>query len=113
MRSFVYRRLPDPTRELKAQLATQLVAQLDGWRVDYGGWWMDSDYSAMSKVRNGDLRRFSLQRLVRMASAVGIEVTMLTRIVPIVPPLRGAAARSAPARSAPASPPSHVQPDPA
>lgn len=88
MQSVVYRNLPDPTKALKAQIATQLVARLDGWRVDYAGCWMESDYSAMSKIRNGDLRRFSLQRLVRMASAVGIEVTMVTRLVAIERPVR-------------------------
>lgn len=89
MSAVVFRSIPDPTHALKAQLARELVARVEGWRADYAGHWLRSDYSAMSKLRNGDLRRFSLQRLVRMASAVGIEVSLITRTVSIPPPVRG------------------------
>lgn len=75
-------RLPDPVPALKAQLAATIVADMAGWRVDYAGARVGSDYSGMSKLRNGDLRRFSLQTLVRMAARIGLQVTVTTEPVP-------------------------------
>ena len=75
-------RLPDPVPALKAQLAATIVADMSAWRVDYAGARLGSDYSGMSKLRNGDLRRFSLQTLVRMAARIGLEVTLATQAVP-------------------------------
>ena len=77
-----FHRLPDPVPALTAQLAATIVADMSGWRVDYAGARVGSDYSGMSKLRNGDLRRFSLQALVRMAARIGLEVTLTTQAVP-------------------------------
>ena len=77
-----FHRLPDPVPALKAQLAATIVADMSGWRVDYAGARVGSDYSGMSKLRNGDLTRFSLQTLVRMAARIGLEVVVTTEPVP-------------------------------
>lgn len=77
-----FHRLPDPVPALKAELAATIVADMGGWRVDYAGARIGSDYSGMSKLRKGDLRRFSLQKLVRMAARIGLQVTLTTQAVP-------------------------------
>lgn len=83
------RRIPDPGPDLKKQLGAALAAELTGWRTDYAGAWLGADYSTASKIRNGDLRRFSLERLIRMAAALGIESRLVLTAPGDLPTRRG------------------------
>lgn len=83
------RQIPDPGPDLKKQVAAVLVAEVAGWQTDNAGAGLGADYSAASKIRNGDLRRFSLHRLIRMAAAAGIEAQLTLTRPDDVPGRRG------------------------
>ena len=63
-----------PEYELKVQLARELRAILDGFQRDAGAGYIDAHPTELSRLRNGDLRRFSLTRLVRYIAGAGYDI---------------------------------------
>ena len=63
-----------PEYELKVQLARELRAILDGHQRDTGAGYIDAHPTELSRLRHGDLRRFSLTRLVRYISRAGYDI---------------------------------------
>jgi hypothetical protein len=74
---------PDPVLALKEQLARELVARVDGWRLDYAAWFFGTDAARVSNLRNGRLGPFSLERLIRFVErdhgTVTLQVTWKSR----------------------------------
>lgn len=68
--------VPDPVPALKAQVAQTIVERLQGWNVAFGAAWLKTDQAKLSRIRNGQLDDFSLQRLLRMLARLGDEVTI-------------------------------------
>jgi predicted XRE-type DNA-binding protein len=58
-------RAPDPIPPLKQQLARELVDRVHGWRLELAASLLGIDWARVSKLRNGRLQRFSLERLIR------------------------------------------------
>ncbi len=67
---------PDPIPPLKQQLASLLVERLDGWSGEMAGSLMGVDQPRMSNLRNAQLDRFSLERLIRFVERIGGDVTI-------------------------------------
>lgn len=65
---------PPSDQTLKEQLARELCLILDGWKRDAGAARVDMYPSELSRLRHGDLRRFSLARLVRYIARAGYDV---------------------------------------
>ena len=65
---------PGPEQELKAQLAGELCSILRGWQRDVGAAMVDMHASDLSRLRHGDLRRFSLTRLIRYIARAGYDI---------------------------------------
>jgi hypothetical protein len=63
-----------PEQELKAQLAGELCSILQGWQRDAGAAWVDMHTSDLSRLRHGDLRRFSLTRIIRYIARAGYDL---------------------------------------
>ena len=63
-----------PEQELKAQLARELCSILHGWRRDSGAALVDMHASELSRLRHGDLRRFSLTRVIRYIARAGYDI---------------------------------------
>jgi len=67
-------RAAGPEHSLKAQLARELCAILQGYRRDIGAACFDAHASELSRLRHGDLRRFSLGRIVRYLARAGYDI---------------------------------------
>ena len=59
---------------LKGQLARELCAMLDGYQRDIGAAHIGADPSELSRLRHGDLRRFSLARILRYIARFGYDI---------------------------------------
>jgi predicted XRE-type DNA-binding protein len=68
--------LDDPVPALKVQLALEIVAALDGWSEGNAAAWLRTDCRRVSDLRAGRLRRFSLQKLIRLAATIGRRVDL-------------------------------------
>jgi hypothetical protein len=65
---------PGVEQELRAQLAGELRSILSGWQRDIGAAMVDMHASDLSRLRHGDLRRFSLTRLIRYIARAGYDI---------------------------------------
>lgn len=65
---------PRPEQDLKAQLARELCSILRGWQRDIGAAWVAMPASDLSRLRHGDLRRFSLARIIRYIARAGYDI---------------------------------------
>ena len=65
---------PGPEQQLKAQLARELCAILDGYQRDVGAAHVGAHASELSRLRHGDLTRFSLGRIVRYIAKAGYDI---------------------------------------
>jgi predicted XRE-type DNA-binding protein len=72
-------RQPDPIPDLKRQVATSLVARLEGWTQAMAAELLRTDQPRVSDLRNAKLGRFSLEQLIRFAAryraTVSIEIS--------------------------------------
>jgi hypothetical protein len=64
----------DPEHPLKLQLARELCAIFDGYRREVGAAHLGADPSELSRLRHGDLRRFSVGRLLRYIAHAGYDI---------------------------------------
>lgn len=76
--------LGDPlaaTKQLKAQVAADIIAVLDrnGLTVRAGARQAGIDAADLQRIRNADLSRFTLDRLVRIAQRLGLRVEITVR----------------------------------
>jgi predicted XRE-type DNA-binding protein len=69
--------LDDPVPALKVQLALEIVTALDGWSEGNAAAWLRTDCRRVSDLRAGRLRRFSLQKLIRLAATIGRRVDLM------------------------------------
>ena len=67
-------RAPGPEQELKAQLARELCSILHGYQRDIGAACVDAHATELSRLRHGDLRRFSLARIIRYIARAGYDI---------------------------------------
>ncbi len=67
---------PDPILALKVQLAQRLVDRLEGWSQADAGVLLGADQPRASNLRRQRLDRFSLDRMVRFAAALGGDITI-------------------------------------
>src|SRR5437763_1682969 len=67
-------RAPAPEQELKAQLARELCSILHGYQRDIGAACVDAHATELSRLRHGDLRRFSLARIIRYIARAGYAI---------------------------------------
>ena len=65
---------PGPEHQLKAQLARELCAIFDGYERELAAAHVDAHPSELSRLRRGDLRRFSLGRIVRYIAKAGYDI---------------------------------------
>lgn len=65
---------PGPEQELKEQLARELRSILHGWQRDIGAARVGMHASDLSRLRHGDLRRFSLARIIRYIASAGYDI---------------------------------------
>lgn len=75
-------RAPGPEHELKEQLARELCVILGGDRRDFAAACVDADPSELSRLRHGDLRRFSLARIVRYIARAGYDIDVHLKKMP-------------------------------
>lgn len=75
-------RVPGLEHPLKLQLARELCAILHGYRRDNGAAYIDAHPTELSRLRRGDLRRFSLDRIVRYIARAGYDIEV--RLKPTV-----------------------------
>src|SRR5262245_47522311 len=61
---------PDPVPEMKRAVAAAIVAKLDGWTQEKAAALLRTNQPRVSNLRTGNLDRFSLEQLVRMATYV-------------------------------------------
>ena len=66
----------DADQQLKVQLARELCAILDGYQRDDGAAHVGAHGSELSRLRHGDLRRFSLGRIVRYIARAGYDIEL-------------------------------------
>jgi len=71
-----------PEQELKAQLARELCSILHGWQRDIGAARVDMPASDLSRLRHGDLRRFSLARIIRYIARAGYDIEVHLKRTP-------------------------------
>jgi len=71
-----------PEQELKAQLARELCSILRGWQRDTGAALVDMHASELSRLRHGDLRRFSLTRIIRYIARAGYDIEVHLKKTP-------------------------------
>jgi len=71
------------TRQLKAQLAAAIIATLDAQALSVraGARLAKIDPADLQRIRNADLSRFTLDRLIRIAHRLGRRVEM--RVAPL------------------------------
>ena len=75
-------RAPAPEQELKAQLARELCSILHGYQRDIGAACVDAHATELSRLRHGDLRRFSLARIVRYIARAGYDIEVHLKRTP-------------------------------
>ena len=80
----VFADLGDPdaeARQLKAQLAAEIIATLDrlGLTVRAAATLAKVDPADIQRIRNADLSRFTLDRLIRIAYRLGRKVELKVR----------------------------------
>ena len=65
-------------KQLKAQMAAEIIATLDkqGLTARAGATKAQVDPADIQRIRNGDLSRFTLDRLIRVAYRLGRKVEM-------------------------------------
>jgi helix-turn-helix protein len=68
----------DPIPELKRQAAAALVRELEGWRVYDAASMLRTDPPRIAEIRRGDLRRFSLETVIRFLARLGIRLELQT-----------------------------------
>ena len=68
--------------ELKEQLARELCAIFRGYQRDIAAAHVDADASELSRIRHGDLRRFSLTRIVRYIARAGYDIEVHLKKTP-------------------------------
>ena len=71
-----------PDHPLKTQLARELCAIFDGYRRDVGAAHMDAHPSELTRLRHGDLRRFSVGRILRYIARAGYDVEVHLKRTP-------------------------------
>jgi predicted XRE-type DNA-binding protein len=59
-----------------------LVEALDGWSQDNAAYLINSNQGRISDLRRGDLRRFSLEQLIRFLSRIDHRVEIIARHEP-------------------------------
>ena len=75
-------REPRPDHPLKEQLARELCSILDGYRRDVGAARVDAHPTELSRLRRGDLRRFSLARIIRYIARAGYDIEVHLKETP-------------------------------
>ena len=75
-------RISDLERELKEQLARELCAVLDGYPREVGAERIGTHGSELSRIRNRDLRRFSVARLIRFLARAGHDIEVHLKRTP-------------------------------
>lgn len=71
-----------PEQELKELLARELCAILDGYQRDNAAGVVRADPSEVSRFRHGDLRRFSLARIIRYIAQAGYDIEVHLKKAP-------------------------------
>ena len=74
----------DIEHQLKVLLAKELCAILDGWAQVGAAAGADTHQSEISRLRRGDLRRFSVGRLLRMISRSHYNIDVRLKAMPRV-----------------------------
>jgi len=69
-------------QDLKTQLARELCAIVDGWSQIEAAALLYTHQSELSRLRRGDLRRFSVKRLLRLTSALWYDVEVHLKPMP-------------------------------
>jgi helix-turn-helix protein len=72
----------DVEQTLKAQLARELCALVDGYPREIGAMHLGTHPTELSRLRQQDLRRFSLQRLLRFAARSGHDIEVHLKTMP-------------------------------
>src|SRR5690348_2851786 len=67
---------------LKAQIARELCALVDGSPRDIGAMQLGTHPTELSRLRHEDLRRFSLHRLLRFAARSGHDIEVHLKTTP-------------------------------
>ena len=75
-------RAPGPEHELKEQLARELCLILEGDLRDMAAACVHAHPSELSRLRHGDLRRFSLARIVRYIARTGYDIEVHLKKTP-------------------------------
>src|SRR5512138_3919555 len=75
-------RAPGPEYQLKVQLARELCAILHGFQRDSAASYVDAHPTELSRLRRGDLRRFSLARLIRYIARAGYDIEVHLKKTP-------------------------------
>jgi predicted XRE-type DNA-binding protein len=70
---------PDPVPALKEAVARAIVDRLQGWTQVNAAELLRTDQPRVSDLRNGRLERFSLEKLVRLATRLRGDVTIDVR----------------------------------
>ena len=72
----------DPIPKLKSQLSSVLVAALEGWSQANAACLVRTDQPSISKLRRGNLRRFSVEQLIRLLSRLDRRVELVVHHEP-------------------------------
>ena len=75
-------RVPSPDQELKLQLARELCVILGGYQRGIGATHIGAHATELSRLRHGDLRRFSLARMVRYIARAGYDIEVHLKKTP-------------------------------
>ena len=75
-------RTPGPEQQLKEQLARELCTILRGDPRDSATAFVYAHPSELSRLRRGDLRRFSLARIVRYIAGTGYDIEIHLKKTP-------------------------------
>lgn len=71
-----------PEHSLKEQLARELCSILLGYQRDVGAAEADMHPTELSRLRHGDLRRFSLARIIRYIAGAGYDIEVHLKKTP-------------------------------
>jgi len=72
----------DPIPKLKSQLSNVLVDALEGWSQANAECLVRTDQPSISKLRRGNLRRFSVEQLIRLLSRLDRRVELVVHHEP-------------------------------
>jgi hypothetical protein len=75
-------RSPGPDHDLKLQLARELCVILAGYQREPGASHIGAHATELSRLRHGDLRRFSLARMVRYIARAGYDIEVHLKKTP-------------------------------